>query len=125
MWIATAFMQALRAYALPAWAPYLAVALGLLGAYWYIDSSARESERVTVVAEQSKAKDDAQKYFKERANKLAAEADALRREHAAELAERDAVEAGLAEQWRLETERNAELAQRVCWPLAIVKELRK
>lgn len=109
----------------PAWLPYLLAALMALGGYLYLDSSIRSYQRAVDHAEMSKEKDAAQKHFAERASKLAADADALRLKHAAEIAERDAIEQALAEQWRLENEKNSELQKQTCWPLAIVKELRK
>lgn len=111
--------------------PYaLAVALAG-GTYWYVDHAARVDERMKVAAEYAvaaaKKEDAAQKHFAERARSNAEAIAALNQLHAAELKDRDAIETELSDAWAREYAKNTALsdATKQCWPVAIVKELRR
>lgn len=127
-------LKLLGGLVLPQWLaallPYaLAVAIAG-GTYWYVDNSARTDERTRVAAAYSLAaardKENAQKHFAERARANAEAIAALNELHSAELKERDSIEQDLSDAWAREYAKNSTLTEASqCWPVAVVKELRR
>lgn len=122
-------LKLLRGFIIPVWLPYVAAVALAFGAVWYIHSAGRAYENLLVTskyeAEKAEAKKTAEKHFAESARTNAAAIASLRKDHAAELANRDALDDQLTQTLRAEAEKAKAGKGGQCWPLSVVKELRK